>query len=198
MSASWLPGWWIVTRWERVCVCVCVHVCFVCVCVRTCMWYGVCKQFLAFTILMYFNCCSVMQLLSFHWYSIWTTLSPSPHTHLCIHTNTHSPHRQLASDKKSQLKAVDHKIRTMEDLFREFRAWLGATDEELIGLSPVARESSDREQQLQETKVGWGWMEGCVWNLNTVWSTSTHASNFPRLLSSPTRFTRLKALTVLV
>jgi len=42
----------------------------------------------------------------------------------------------------------------MEDLFREFRAWLGATEEELGGLSPPARESSQREQQLQEAKVG--------------------------------------------
>ena len=42
----------------------------------------------------------------------------------------------------------------MEDLFDELRAWLGAPEEELGGLSPGARESCDREQQLQEAKVG--------------------------------------------
>ena len=42
----------------------------------------------------------------------------------------------------------------MEDLFHELQAWLGATEEELGGLSQPARESCDREQQLQETKVG--------------------------------------------
>ena len=45
----------------------------------------------------------------------------------------------------------------MEDLFKEFRAWLGATEEKLGGLSPPAGESGKREQQLQEAKVG-RWM----------------------------------------
>ena len=49
----------------------------------------------------------------------------------------------------------------MEDLFREFRAWLGATEEKLGGLSPPAGESKEREQQLQEAKVC-RWREGRV------------------------------------
>ena len=51
----------------------------------------------------------------------------------------------------------------MEDLFKEFRAWLGATEKKLGDLSPPAGESREREQQLQEAKVsGWmgGWVEG--------------------------------------
>ena len=51
----------------------------------------------------------------------------------------------------------------MEDLFKGFRAWLGATEEKLGGLSPPAGESGEREQQLQEAKVcGWvvGWVGG--------------------------------------
>ena len=51
----------------------------------------------------------------------------------------------------------------MEDLFKGFRAWLGATEEKLGGLSPPAGESVEREQQLQEAKVcGWvvGWVGG--------------------------------------
>jgi len=42
----------------------------------------------------------------------------------------------------------------MEDLFREFQAWLGATEEELGGLSPPALETCGRQQELQEAKVG--------------------------------------------
>ena len=42
----------------------------------------------------------------------------------------------------------------MEDLFHELWACMGVTEEELGGLSLLARESSDREQQLQEAKVG--------------------------------------------
>ena len=96
-----------------------------------------------------------MQLLSCHW--IWTTLSPSPHTHPHIHTNTYSPYQQLASDKKSQLKGLHHKIWTMEDLFREFQAWLGATEEELGGLSPppgrpVADSKSCRKPRWAEVE----------------------------------------------
>jgi len=102
---------------RRVCVCVCACVC-VCVCVCTCVHVCVCADARAcdrvfannwlFTIIVwctYINCCSVMlELLSFHWYSIWTTVSPSPHVHPHIHTNTHSSYQQLASYKNSQLK----------------------------------------------------------------------------------------------
>ena len=49
----------------------------------------------------------------------------------------------------------------MEDLFKEFRAWLGATEKKLGDLSPPAGESGEREQQLQEAKVG-RWKEGRV------------------------------------
>ena len=122
-----------------------------------------------------------MQLLSCHW--IWTTLSPSPHTHPHIHTNTYSPYQQLASDKKSQLKGLHHKIWTMEDLFREFQAWLGATEEELGGLSPppgrpVADSKSCRKPRWAE--VEW---RVVFQNLNTVWSSCFYlCQQLPQLL----------------
>ena len=74
---------------------------------------------------------------------------------------TPSHYHQLASDKKTQLRTLDRKVRPMEDLFKEFRAWLGATEKKLGDLSPPAGESGEREQQLQEAKVG-RWKEGRV------------------------------------
>ena len=41
----------------------------------------------------------------------------------------------------------------MEDLFRQFRAWLESTNGTLDKLSPAATDQAEREQQLQKAKV---------------------------------------------
>ena len=60
---------------------------------------------------------------------------------------------QIAAGKKTDLKALGRKVHPMEDLFRQFKAWLESTNDTLDKLSPAASEQPEREQQLQKAKV---------------------------------------------
>ena len=88
----------------------------------------------------------------------------------------------------------------MEDLFHEIRAWLGATEEEFGWLSPVRAVT----ESYSCRKPRWAEIE--EWRPRVV-SKSEHCmkqllllmpATFPPFLSLPTRFTHLKALTILV
>lgn len=57
------------------------------------------------------------------------------------------------SDKRMELKSLEKKVHPMEDLFKQFRAWLEDTNNQLDALSPVAIASPERDQQLQKAKV---------------------------------------------
>lgn len=60
---------------------------------------------------------------------------------------------QVATGKKTDLKALGRKVLPMEDLFRQFRAWLESTNDTLDKLSPAATDQPERGQQLQKAKV---------------------------------------------
>ena len=60
---------------------------------------------------------------------------------------------QVASDRKQQLKSLERKIRPMEDLFREFRAWLQAAGGGLAALRPFGVEAEQRKGQLEQATV---------------------------------------------
>ena len=59
------------------------------------------------------------------------------------------------SDKKSELKALDRKVRPMEDMFAKFRSWLEGSKESLASLTPppsLAAEG-EREKTLRQAQV---------------------------------------------
>lgn len=59
------------------------------------------------------------------------------------------------SDKKSELKALDRKVRPMEDLFAKFRSWLEESKAGLVALSPAPSlaEQAEREKTLRQAQV---------------------------------------------
>lgn len=62
---------------------------------------------------------------------------------------------QRVSDKRSELKALDRKVRPMEDLFSKFRAWMQESEGELEALTPVPSlaEKEDRNKTLTQAQV---------------------------------------------
>ncbi len=51
------------------------------------------------------------------------------------------------SDKKSELKALDRKVRPMEDMFGKFQSWLEGSRESLASLSPPPSLEQERERE---------------------------------------------------
>jgi hypothetical protein len=62
----------------------------------------------------------------------------------------------MVSDKKSELKVLDRKVRSMEDMFAKFRAWLVESGETLSALSPAPSpaEEAEAEKTLKQAQVG--------------------------------------------
>ncbi len=58
------------------------------------------------------------------------------------------------SDKKSELKALDRKVRPMEDMFAKFRSWLEGSRESLEGLTPPPS-LEERGKTLRQAKVSY-------------------------------------------
>ena len=62
---------------------------------------------------------------------------------------------QRVSDKRSELKALDRKVRPMEDMFAKFRAWLEESKASLSSLTPPPSlaEGEQREKVLKQAEV---------------------------------------------
>lgn len=69
---------------------------------------------------------------------------------------------QRVSDKKSELKALDRKVRPMEDMFAKFRSWLAESKAGLSAFSPAPSlaEEAERKKALRQAQV-------CMW----IWDT---------------------------
>ena len=59
------------------------------------------------------------------------------------------------SDKKSELKALDRKVRPMEDMFSKFQSWLEGSRESLVSLTPPPSlaEGGEREKTVRQAQV---------------------------------------------
>lgn len=62
---------------------------------------------------------------------------------------------QRVSDKKSELKALDRKVRPMEDMFAKFRSWLEESKTGLSALSPAPSlaQEAEREKAIKQAQV---------------------------------------------
>lgn len=63
------------------------------------------------------------------------------------------PVPQEAGEKQEKLKDLGRKLTPMEDVFREFRAWMSESEAELTSLSLPASEEGERSRQRDRTVV---------------------------------------------
>ena len=61
----------------------------------------------------------------------------------------------MLSDKKSELKALERKVRPMEDMFSKLNAWMKGSKEQLTSLHPRPSpdEKLERERVLKQMQV---------------------------------------------
>ena len=128
-----------------------VHV-RMCVGVRVCDNYGFCKQFLAY--LLIYLATTLSLILSLHF---------NPHLTTQPQMYTKHTHPITSLPLTRRLKSLDRRIRLMEGLFREFRAWTYTVGELRRAQSTGQGKQRESNSCMRPKWVHWEWMAevGC-------------------------------------